>query len=65
MSVGTSGRIVLEVEPEFKKSLYALLDKEGLTLKQWFTMSATNYLAQAGQMSLFDAAFTATAEQKA
>jgi hypothetical protein len=64
MSVGASGRIVLEVEPDFKKSLYARLDKEGLTLKQWFTMSATQYLEESGQLSLFESANTEAAEQK-
>jgi hypothetical protein len=64
MSVGSSGRIVLEVEPDFKKSLYARLDKEGLTLKQWFTVAAKQYLDESGQLSLFESTL-ANAEQQA
>lgn len=63
MSVGNSGRIVLEVEPDFKKSLYARLDKEGLTLKKWFTLSAKQYLNESGQLSLFETVRDAAEQQ--
>lgn len=53
MSVGNSGRIVIEVDTELKKMLYASLEKENLTLKEWFVRNATTYLRDATQPSLF------------
>lgn len=53
MSIGDSGRIVIEVDTELKKMLYATLEKENLTLKQWFIRNATTYLRDAEQPSLF------------
>ncbi len=53
MSIGDSGRIVIEVDTELKKMLYATLEKENLTLKQWFIVNATTYLREAEQPSLF------------
>ena len=44
MSIGSSGRIVIEVEPEVKRHLYAVLAREGLTLKEWFLREANGYL---------------------
>ena len=52
MSIGTSGRIVIEIEPEAKRRLYAALAREGLTLKDWFLRNAENYLSESGQMPL-------------
>lgn len=54
MSVGNSGRIVIEVDTELKKMLYASLEKENLTLKEWFVRNATTYLRDTTQPSLFD-----------
>jgi hypothetical protein len=53
MSVGNSGRIVIEVDIELKKSLYASLEKENMTLKEWFVRSASTYLRELRQPSLF------------
>jgi hypothetical protein len=53
MSVGNSGRIVIEVDTELKKMLYASLEKENITLKEWFVRNATTYLRNAEQPSLF------------
>jgi len=53
MSVGNSGRIVIEVDTELKKMLYASLEKENLTLKEWFVRNATSYLRDTEQPSLF------------
>ena len=53
MSVGSSGRIVIEVDTELKKMLYASLEKENLTLKEWFVRNATTYLRDNDQPSLF------------
>lgn len=52
MSIGASGRIVIEVEPELKRELYAHLTRDGLTLKEWFLQEARCYLATSNQFSL-------------
>lgn len=52
MSIGNSGRIVIEVEPELKRQLYASLMRDGLTLKGWFTREAISYLDSSGQLLL-------------
>ena len=52
MSIGNSGRIVIEVEPELKRELYAYLTRDGLTLKEWFLQEARTYLATNSQLSL-------------
>ncbi|MFP1681399.1 hypothetical protein ACLD0W_02745 [Alloalcanivorax sp. C16-1] len=54
MAVGKSGRIVLEVEPEFKRELYDALHQEGKGLKQWFLESAEMFLKDRNQLNLFD-----------
>jgi hypothetical protein len=54
MSIGSSGRIVIEVDPDLKMLLYANLEKENLTLKEWFIRNATSYLKQVKQPSLFE-----------
>jgi len=52
MSIGPSGRIVIEIDPELKQELYDSLKKENLTLKQWFLENAEDYLATRGQLPL-------------
>ena len=52
MSIGASGRIVIEVEPEVKRLLYATLAREGMTLKDWFLREAQSYVQTATQMPL-------------
>lgn len=52
MSIGSSGRIVIQVEPSAKRLLYAALARDGLTLKDWFLKSAESYLAQGHQLPL-------------
>ena len=42
MSIGQSGRIVLEISPELKRQLYSYLASEGMTLKDWFIQNASN-----------------------
>lgn len=34
MSIGASGRVVIEVNPTLKKALHAALMRDGLTLKE-------------------------------
>lgn len=53
MARGESGRIVLEVDPEEKRGLYEALEKEGLTLKDWFLTQARRYLHARSQPELF------------
>jgi hypothetical protein len=43
MARGESGRIVIEVEPEVKRRLYAALALSGSTLKDWFLKNALGY----------------------
>ncbi|MRJ41630.1 MULTISPECIES: hypothetical protein [Idiomarina] len=44
MSIGKSGRIVLEIDPELKRELYGKITAEGVSLKEWFIASAKEYL---------------------
>ena len=52
MSIGSSGRIVIEVDPDLKKNLYSALAKEGLSLKEWFLRGVTSYLENSSQLQL-------------
>ncbi len=52
MGIGTSGRVVIEVDPVLKKALYAALMRDGLTLKDWFIQSAESYVANTTQGTL-------------
>lgn len=44
MSIGSSGRIVIEVEPNLKRELYAVLSMDGKTLKDWFVTQAESFV---------------------
>lgn len=44
MSIGNSGRIVIEVEPNLKRELYAALSIDGKTLKDWFISQAASFV---------------------
>jgi hypothetical protein len=46
MPRGPSGRIVVQVEPELKGRLHATLAMDGLTVKEWFVMRATDYVKE-------------------
>jgi hypothetical protein len=52
MSIGNSGRIVIEIEPELKRQLYSTLAREGMTLKEWFLQKAGSYLLDNVQLKL-------------
>jgi hypothetical protein len=52
MSIGNSGRIVIEVDPELKQQLYEALGKEQMTLKSWFLENAEDFLSTRSQLSL-------------
>ena len=59
--VSASGRIVIEVDTALKRDLYAALEREQLTLKEWFVQRASAYVADAVQPSL---ALTADVQAK-
>lgn len=44
MAKGESGRIVIEVDPELKKTLYSILALEEQTLKNWFINKAQKHI---------------------
>lgn len=46
MSIGSSGRIVIEVPAEKKRKLYSELGKRGISLKDWFLDQVDNYLGE-------------------
>ena len=50
MPRGTSGRIVIEVEPELKDQLYTSLERQGKTLKEWFLERAEEHLYEGTQL---------------
>ncbi|MBI6848234.1 hypothetical protein BTW15_12445 [Pseudomonas syringae pv. tomato] len=52
MAIGTSGRLVIEVDPDFKKDLYTILDTDGLTLKEWFLRAAREYINKRGDQNI-------------
>lgn len=52
MSIGSSGRIVIEIEPESKRLLYAALARDGMTLKDWFLRNVENYMTANNQLPL-------------
>jgi hypothetical protein len=54
MSIGGSGRIVIEIDPQRKRDLYLALHRDGHTLKDWFLGRADEYLRHGGQLSIFD-----------
>ncbi|ASR89082.1 hypothetical protein [Alcaligenes faecalis] len=44
MSIGNSGRIVIEIDPKIKRQLYSTLARDGMTLKDWFLQEAKSYV---------------------
>lgn len=52
MSVGRSGRVDLDHDPELKQELYASLEAEGLSLKHWFLRHVEERLKDHTQMFL-------------
>jgi hypothetical protein len=49
---GSSGRLVIEIDPSIKKELYERLGEKGLSMKEWFLINANTYLKQNKQSSL-------------
>lgn len=52
MPRGPSGRIVIEVDPELKTELYAKLEHDRLTLKDWFVGQVERFLYDDVQLAL-------------
>jgi len=66
MARGQSGRLVLEVDPVFKRRLHAQLAAEGRTMKDWFLEQAARYLDRGVQQTLpWATAASASAQQQA
>ena len=49
MSIGSSGRIVIEIDPDLKRGLYSNLTAQGLTLKEWFVLQAEKFISNSNQ----------------
>jgi len=47
-TVEESGRIVIEIDPDLKQRLHALLALQGTTLKDWFVEKAAAYVGDFG-----------------
>lgn len=45
MSVGTSNRVVIEVDPTHKQQIYAALKARGLTMREWFLQQVSRELS--------------------
>lgn len=53
MPRGSSGRVVIEMDPAIKKQLYSVLAEEGLTLKDWFCRQAEQHIREYREPRLF------------
>ena len=56
MPQGSSGRIVVDIDPEFKKEVYSALALRGSTLKEWFTQAARGLCEDTHQPQLWNLA---------
>jgi hypothetical protein len=54
MAIGESGRIVIEVDPDFKKKLRRALALKETTLKDWFVKQAEEFVENSQQLKMFD-----------
>lgn len=52
MPCGKSNRIVVDIDLESKRELYAALARDGMTLKEWFLQNLEDYLENHGQLKL-------------
>lgn len=52
VSIGDSGRVVIEIEPDLKRELHVALRHDGTNLKNWFVEQALSFLSERGQISL-------------
>ena len=49
MPVGTSGRIVIEMDPELKQLLHQTLKNDGSNMKVWFLEQVDEYMKSKAQ----------------
>jgi LEA14-like dessication related protein len=52
MSIGSSGRVVIEIEPEMKRALHLALRQNGSNMKEWFVQQAEAFLKEAERGSV-------------
>jgi hypothetical protein len=52
MSIKSSGRIVIEIDPDLKCGLYSNLTAKGIILKDRFVSQAERFMLYAGQTPL-------------
>ena len=52
MARGSSGRIVIEIDPALKRTLYIALASEGITLKNWFIDEVARFVSERQQPTL-------------
>ncbi|MCP3677075.1 MAG: hypothetical protein GY721_05655 [Deltaproteobacteria bacterium] len=52
MSIGSSGRIVIEIDPGMKRQLYAALVQHQATMKEWFVKHAQHFIENQSQLTL-------------
>lgn len=45
VSIGTSGRVVIEIDPVLKRELHSVLARRGMTLKDWFLSKADDCIS--------------------
>lgn len=51
MSIGTSGRVVIEIDPALKRELHSILARKGMTLKDWFVAKADDCISSEARSS--------------
>jgi len=59
MARGPSGRIIIEIDPAFKRDLHSALAADGLSLKNWFLKQGAEYLVERKQPGLPGINYTA------
>ena len=52
MAIGKSGKVVVELDPDFKRRLHSALAADGLTMKEWLLLAAESYLDSRHQPEL-------------
>lgn len=61
---GKSGRVVIDMDPAFKRRLYARLSEEGISLKEWFAARAIEYVERDAAVQLQLSGLESTAEKR-
>ena len=58
MARGNSGKVVINVDPQFKEALYLAVTASGSTLKDWFIHQGRQYIDEQRQPILLRVAET-------